>query len=52
MKGTLLPLQVEEGSAEGSWNPADLHDTRLGRVGVTACLIACLEVYSRYGLCF
>lgn len=52
MKKTLLPLQVKEGAEWGSWNPEDFDDTGLGRIGVTANLITCLQMYYRYGMCF
>jgi hypothetical protein len=52
MYKVLLPQQVKEGCERGSWNPAGFEDRDLGRVGVTACLIACLEVYYRYGIVF
>ena len=52
MKNTLLPLQVKEGCERGSFNPEDFGGSDLGRIGVTACLVACLEIYYRYGKCF
>ena len=48
----LLPRQAKKGCAAGSYDPADFGEKRLGRVGVTACLTMCLEVYYRYGYCY
>jgi hypothetical protein len=47
MREAIVPSQVKEGCASGSWNPESLGKTR-GRVWASALNVLSLEIYYRY----
>jgi hypothetical protein len=44
----LIDGQVREGETKGTWNPWGDSDRMVGRAGLTAMMLMCLEVYYRY----
>jgi hypothetical protein len=48
LKDGLLPTQITDGCAKGSWDPVGALGDNGGRVYATACGALCLEVYYRY----
>ena len=48
MKNALLPSQIRDGHADGSWPAIGTHCDNWSRPGQTALSVLCLEVYYRY----
>lgn len=48
LKKTLLDNRLKDGDKTGSWDPVGDYSSEWGRVGQTAILCLCLEVYYRY----
>lgn len=48
MKEAIMPSQIKNGCAKGSWDPCGPWGEDGGRVYSTAMMVLCLEVYYRY----
>jgi hypothetical protein len=52
MKKAIVGSQRLDGDEKGSWEPVGAKGATLGRVGTTALMTMCLEVYYRYARVF
>ena len=52
LKNQVIDRQVKDGDEKGSWNPVGPIGKRLGRVGSTALMAMCNQVYYRYAKVF